>query len=140
MINRISSTAIKFVVVGATMTIVYFLLVFSFVRLGIAAIGSSLLAYAITVGIGYLAQSRWAFGQNRIHRRSLSRYFSTQLAGASLAVFAARASSFYGFSPLAISLAATIVAGLCSFLVTSLWVFPPTLKELSTDLERYTRL
>jgi putative flippase GtrA len=127
MIDPLSSTPVKFIIVGASLTALYFVLVFTLLTLGLGPIGASLLSYAIALAAGYSAQSRWTFGKGRVHRRSLARYITVQLSGAILSATAAHASSLFGFSTSLVSFFATITAGVVSYFLTSLWAFPRAL-------------
>jgi putative flippase GtrA len=127
MMDRLSSTPVRFVAVGASLAALYFVLVLTLLTLGMGPIGSSLLSYAIALAVGYLAQSRWTFGEGRVHRRSPARYITVQLSGAILSATAAHASSLYDFSTPLVSFFATAIAGVVSYFLTSLWVFPRAL-------------
>jgi putative flippase GtrA len=115
----------RFVVVGAGANALLFVLVFLFHRLGAPAFWAGVTAYAIAFGAAYLAQRGWTFGGAHSHRRAFPRYLAAQLvcAVASGAVGHICVAVFDA-PPLLMSAAVTVTAGITSYLLSSLWVFP----------------
>jgi putative flippase GtrA len=116
---------VRFVIVGTTVTVLYFALCYMFrADLDLRPFFATLAAYPICMLCGYLGQKKFAFRSNAGHVRSLFRYTMLNLAVALTTAFSSQwATQEMGFSPFYMSVFATVVAGGVSFFVSLFWVF-----------------
>jgi putative flippase GtrA len=119
------SRLLRFLTVGVGAAGLFFLLTFLLVSAGLPPFIGSMLAYAISFVVAYLAQRGWTFGGRHDHSHSLPRYFALQLTCATVTGGVSHvAVNEFGMSPLAMSALATVLASAVSYVVSSLWVFP----------------
>ena len=123
--SALDSKGLRFLLTGGGMAAFFFVLSILLVLAGLPPFWGSLLAYAIALLLGYLLQRGWTFGARHRHGHALPRYFILQVGCAlSSAVLAQWLVTRFGLSPFAMSLVTTGFAGLVSYVVSSLWVFP----------------
>ena len=76
----LSARALRFVIVGASSSGLYFLSVWLLLEYtAISMLWSSALSYSALVGLAYLAQRNWTFRSRAPHRQSLTRYLCLQM-------------------------------------------------------------
>ena len=121
-----SKRLFRFAIVGIGAAALLFVLSYAFVHFGMSPFTGSTIAYAIAFAVAYTAQRNWTFESNQRHGRTLPRYFLIQ-AGCAITsgATAHTAVTFFGASPLVMSLVTTIVASAVSFVLSSLWAFAP---------------
>ena len=116
---------VRFVTVGVGAAALLFALSYLSVRLGMTPFAGSIAAYAIAFAVAYTCQHGWTFGGVHDHSHALPRYLAVQLGCALISGLVAHvAVEGFGGSPLAMSVAVTIVASAASYVLSSLWVFP----------------
>jgi putative flippase GtrA len=115
---------VRFLAVGVGATLLFFVLTYGLVSLGVPPFAGAAIAYAVAFVIAYSAQRNWTFGGGHNHDRTLPRYFTLQ-AGCALGsgLLAHVAADKFQMSPLAMSMLTTATAGLVSYVASSLWVF-----------------
>ena len=116
--------AVRFLTVGVGSALLFFVLTYALVSLGMPPFAGAAIAYAAAFVIAYSAQRSWTFGGGHEHGRTLPRYFVLQ-AGCALGsgLLAHVAVEKFQMSPLAMSVLTTIAAGLVSYVASSRWVF-----------------
>jgi putative flippase GtrA len=119
------SRLFRFATVGVGAALLFFLLSYALVSLGVPPFAASVAAYAAAFVVAYLAQRGWTFGGTHGHGRALPRYLALQLCCAGFSGLVAHvAVTRFGMSPLAMSASTALAAGGASYVVSSLWVFP----------------
>lgn len=115
----------RFAISGIGAALLFLLLSYSLMVVGMSPFWATLLAYALAFLAGYTAQRNWTFGGRHPHTRSLPRYFVLQgICAIGSGLFAKTATHLFGLTPFALSIITTGAVGLISFVVSSLWVFP----------------
>ena len=116
--------AVRFLTVGGGAALLFFVLTYALVSLGMPPFAGSAVAYATAFVIAYTAQRNWTFGGSHRHGRALPRYFILQ-AGCAVGsgVLAHVATEKLQMSPLAMSALTTVAACVVSYVLSSLWVF-----------------
>ncbi|RKP59044.1 GtrA family protein [Pararobbsia silviterrae] len=116
----------RFIVVGGTSAVFYFVLTFAFQRAaGMSATVASGVAYVISFVVTYLTHKRFTFRSTSGHGRALPRYALAQ----AIAVMLTMGLVHLGTQVLKmqsealISLGATIVASGSSYVLSSKWAF-----------------
>ena len=116
--------AVRFLTVGLGAALLFFVLTYALVSLGMPPFAGTVMAYAAAFAIAYSAQRSWTFGGGHAHGRALPRYFILQAACAlGSGLLAHVAAEKLQMSPLAMSLLTTVAASLVSYVVSSFWVF-----------------
>ncbi|MEQ1951331.1 GtrA family protein [Mesorhizobium yinganensis] len=116
---------VRFVTVGVGAAALLFALSYLFVRLGMSPFTGSIAAYAIAFAVAYTCQHGWTFGGKHDHSHALPRYLAVQLGCALISGLVAHvAVERFGASPLAMSIAVTVVASAASYVLSTVWVFP----------------
>ena len=115
---------VRFLTVGVGAALLFFVLTYALVSLGMPPFAGTVVAYAAAFVTAYLAQRNWTFGGGHAHGRALPRYFILQ-AGCALGsgVLAHVAAEKFQMSPLAMSTLTTVAASVVSYFLSSLWVF-----------------
>lgn len=123
------TTFTRFVVVGGSSALLYFLLMWFFrARVGFAPFLATICAYAIAFCVAYMLQHRWTFRSDAHHRVTLPRYALVQLTCALLTAGITEAvAHVYPQSPswLLAGISTVLASGL-SFVLSSMWVFSTT--------------
>lgn len=118
-------TFAKFVVAGGGTAGLFLVLCYVFAKGGLPPFLASVGAYALAFGIGYTLQRGWTFNAQHRHRDAFPRYLALQVGcGLFSGVVSQIAVAGFGLSPLAMSLATTLIAGGVSFVLSRFWVFP----------------
>jgi putative flippase GtrA len=113
------------VTVGAGAALLFFLLSWGLVSLGMRPFTGSVLAYGTAFVVAYTAQHGWTFEGEHEHSRSLPRYLAVQVGCAAFSGIVSHVSvAGFGFSPLLMSAVTTVAASAASYVLSSLWVFP----------------
>ena len=118
------SPLLRFIVAGGATAALFFALCWAFLALGLAPFAGTVLAYAISFGVGYAVQRNWTFRANNPHATAMPRYLLLQ-AGCALAsgAIAQVARERFALTPLAATAVTTAAAGAVSYVVSSSWVF-----------------
>ena len=116
--------AVRFLTVGVGAALLFFVLTYGLVSLGMPPFAGAAIAYAAAFVIAYSAQRSWTFGGGHDHGRTLPRYFILQ-AGCALGsgLLAHVVTDKFQMPPLTMSMLTTVTAGLVSYVVSSRWVF-----------------
>jgi putative flippase GtrA len=130
-----NETLPRFIVVGVTCAIVYFVLSLLFqLQLRFNPFFASIAAYGLAFGLAYVLQKTWTFRSSVDHRVSLPRYAVLQVG---CALFTASVTQFLSFmgdvSPVYISFFATGLACLVSYILSSSWVFADRQSEVNSQ-------
>lgn len=116
---------VRFATVGVGAALILFVFSFLFRGLGMPPFIASTTAYAIAFAVAYSAQRGWTFGGAHDHAQAFPRYLAAQLAcGLMSGLVAHIAVETLHQSAFRMSVAATIAAGMTSYVLSSLWVFP----------------
>lgn len=120
------SRLLRFVVVGVGAAALFAVLAYLFARAGMQPVLASPIAYLIAFAFAYLTQRSWTFGAEQAHAVAFPRYLALQLGCAALSGAVSHvAVSWYGASPLTMSLVAALVTSAVSYVLSSRWVFAP---------------
>lgn len=115
----------RFVIVGGVSSALFLVLAYALTVAGLSAFSSSLIAYAISFGVAYVGQRAWTFGSRHAHGHALPRYLILQvLCALSTAAVAEALVDLLATSAWTMSILTTIFAGVVSYVVSWLWVFP----------------
>ena len=119
-----SRRLIRFVVVGASAALLQFGLTLALIRLDVRPAVAACLAFLAALFCAYSGQRRWTFASSRRHAVLLPRYAGAQAVVMGVTALAAELmSTFTMASPFQISAVATLLAGLLSYVLSSVWVF-----------------
>ncbi|UVK42802.1 GtrA family protein [Mesorhizobium sp. AR07] len=114
----------RFLTVGVGAALLFFVLSWLLVSLGVSPFIGSVVAYAIAFVAAYSAQRGWTFGGQHDHARVLPRYLVLQLGCALFSGLVSHvAVARFGMSALAMSALATVATSAVSYVLSSLWVF-----------------
>jgi putative flippase GtrA len=117
---------LRFVLSGGSAAGVYFMIAYGLHMWRWPPFMANLTAYVLAFGFGYLLQRGWTFEARHRHTRALPRYFAVQVACALFTSVAAHVLvRKLGLTPLLVSILTTGLAGVGSYLASSLWVFSP---------------
>lgn len=115
----------RFVTVGVGAALLFFVLTWLLVSLGVAPFIGSIVAYATAFVVAYSAQHGWTFGGRHDHGHALPRYLALQAGCAAFSGLVAHFSATrFGLSPLPMSALTALAASAASYVLSSLWVFP----------------
>ncbi|PWJ90462.1 putative flippase GtrA [Mesorhizobium loti] len=115
----------RFLTVGVGAALLFFVLSWLLVSLGLSPFIGSVVAYAIAVVVAYSAQRGWTFGGQHDHVSAMPRYLALQLGCALFSGLVSHlAVTRFGLSALAMSALTTVAAGAVSYVMSLLWVFP----------------
>jgi putative flippase GtrA len=115
----------RFLTVGVGAALLFFVLSWLLVSLGLSPFIGSVVAYAIAFVVAYSAQRGWTFGGQHDHISAMPRYLALQLGCALFSGLVSHlAVTRFGLSALAMSALTTVAAGAVSYILSSLWVFP----------------
>lgn len=115
----------RFLTVGVGAALLFFVLSWLLVSLGLSPFIGSVVAYAIAFVVAYSAQRGWTFGGQHDHVSAMPRYLALQLGCALFSGLVSHlAVTRFGLSALAMSALTTVAAGAVSYVMSSLWVFP----------------
>lgn len=115
----------RFVLVGGAVAALFLVACYLLAAQGLPPFWASLAAYGLAFVTGYLAQRHWTFGARHRHRHALPRYMAVQAGCALGCALVAQASvDLLGLSPALMAVVATGFAGLASFILSLIWVFP----------------
>lgn len=120
----LSRQEVRFIIAGASGTVLFFVLSFLIVSAGVPAFAGTLIAYLITFVTIYTVHRYWTFSVDVPHGRAFPRYLLLQaFCATASALFAHFLVSHFGFRPLAMSALTAVASAGFSYFVTSLWVF-----------------
>ena len=120
----LQSRTLRFVVVGVSAALLFAGLNYLLARSGMAPALAGPLAYLVAFAFAYLTQRRWTFSGEQSHAVAFPRYLALQLGCAALSGAVSHgAVAWFGASPLAMAIAATLITSAVSFVVSSRWVF-----------------
>lgn len=114
----------RFLIVGSFAAMLQFGATFSLIRLSLRPAIATCLAFFMALTFAYIAQRRWTFASQERHSALLPRYVMAQLAVAMVtSVVAELIGGVSQASDLQVAAAATVIAGILSYGLSSLWVF-----------------
>ena len=126
-----SSTTLRFIIVGVSAAIFYFILFNGFYfLLNLPPYLSTILAYSIAFFAAYVLHREWTYRSSAPVIQSMTRYLIVQLLSMTVtAIVTQLAYIMMDLHNVFISVLATVFAGLFNYLFTSLWVFVDDKKE-----------
>lgn len=120
----LGSRSLRFVIVGVGAAALFAALSYLFASAGLRPALAAPLAYLIAFAFAYVTQRSWTFSAEQSHAVAFPRYLALQLGCAVLSgVVSHVAVAWYRASPLAMSVAATLITSAVSYVVSSRWVF-----------------
>ena len=119
------ATAIRFLIVGVSAAVLYFVLFSVFyIYFDYFAFVATVFAYSIAFGCAYLAHKFWTYQSSVPVAQSLPRYFILQLLSVAATSLVTQFSvSVLGLESFLVSIVATLFAGVFNYIFSSLWVF-----------------
>jgi len=124
--NQLSyKTTFRFLIVGVSTAGLYFLIyLFLNVVLMIEAYIASAIAYSSGFVVAYTSHKFWTYESNTKISKSLPRYFILQVSGLVLTSGGVQISSeYFELSSVIVSAIGTLIAGVSSYLLSTVWVF-----------------
>jgi putative flippase GtrA len=118
----------RFVVTGLIAAAVFFAILFALLRDGLPPFPATLVAYALSFGVGYALQHGWTFGAQHPHHYSFPRYLAVQVGCCMACALLAHAALLAGLPTLLLSVITAVATSIISFFASLLWVFPNRIK------------
>jgi putative flippase GtrA len=124
-VRILDQEAVRFVITGSAAALLFYLLTFAVVAVGVPPFAGTLLAY-VTVLVGtYTVQHAWTFRGRQAHRRSFPRYLVAQAAAAMVASTVAHVCGLAGLPAAVLAACSTVSGSAVSFVMSKFWVFAP---------------
>lgn len=114
---------VRFVLTGGGVALLFYVLTFGFIRMGVTPFPATLTAYAIGFATSYTIQHAWTFRGRQAHGRAFPRYLAAQLVAALVASAVARSCGRAGLPTALVALAPTLTGSALSYLLSRYWVF-----------------
>lgn len=124
LMNPRRATQARFLLVGALVAGLYFVLVLILLNLNVSSPLAAIISYLIAFLLGYAGQKSLTFRSKSRHATTVLKYAVLQFSCAIAAAVSAVVTERIGFrEPFVIAAVTTLILGIVSYYVSSRWVF-----------------